>query len=294
MKRISADKLVPSYDRANQVNLRVAPGEEVLVETHDRFSSWLDSDSAPDLSDPALMGITGAIFVEGAQPGSTLQVDILDVQLTSNVGLVDSIPGKGAFADSIPAFAMERADIDGDRVRFLGFELPLRPMVGRIGVAPAGEPAPSVTAGSHGGNLDVKEVAAGATVLLPVFVEGALLAIGDLHAAMGDGEVNIGAVEAVGNVTIRCSVRHDWPLEHPMIITPTHLVALGSAPTLDEASKVALESMRDHICSRLDISPVHAGMLLSVAADLGVGQIVNPMKTAKVSLPRELLDQPHR
>ncbi len=289
MKTITSDKLVTSYDRRNQIHLRVSPGEEVLVETHDRFVSWQEAGKAPDLSSPALMGVTGAIYVEGARPGSTLRVDILNIQLTSSFGLVNAIPGKGAFANSVEQFTAVRAEIEGEAIHFMGFEIPVSPMVGRAGVAPAGEPVGSVSAGPHGGNLDAKEITTGSSVLLPVFVEGGLLALGDIHAAMGDGEVMISGVETMANVTIRCSVLENWPLQHPMVITPTRLIALASAATLDEASVLALESMRSHVCSRLGLDTVSAGMLLSVAADLGVAQIVNPLKTAKVSLPLRIL-----
>lgn len=295
MKRITKDCLIHSYGPDNPVRLVVEPGEAFVAETHDRFAGWQDSSAAPDLSDPTLMGVTGAVAVEGAEPGDLLAVDVLKIELTGEHGMINAIPGKGAFAESVARFETRRVRIEADGVAFAGVKVPLRLMIGRIGIAPADRFVPSVAPGPHGGNLDVREVTAGSTIYLPVYLARALLSVGDVHAAQGDGESMISGVEAMADLTLRCRVvgeglAKDLGIEHPFVRTGDRLIAIASAATLDEAARAALRSLRGLLARRRGLDPIEAGMLISVAADLGVGQIVNPLATAKVSIPRSILD----
>ena len=295
MKRIAKDCLVHSYGPDNPVRLRVTPGEVFVVETHDRFAGWLDSPEAPDLSNPSLMGVTGAVAVEGAEPGDLLAVDVLEVRLTGGFGMVNAIPGKGAFARYVERFQTRRVPIAADGVELAGVRVPLRPMIGRIGTAPADRSVPSISPGPHGGNLDVREIGPGSTVYLPVFLPGALVSAGDVHAAMGDGESMISGVEAMADLVLRCrlvdrATARVLAVQHPLVRTMDRLLAIASAPTLDEAARLALDSLHRLLRLRRGLDPVEAGMLISVAADLGVAQIVNPLVTAKVAIPRAILD----
>lgn len=310
-RRLTGKNLVDSYGPSNPARLLVAPGEVFILETHDRFIGWLDSASAPDLADPSLMGVTGAVAVAGAQPGDLLAVDVLDIAFSSDFGMVNAIPGKGAFAADVQSFttrrvqihhsgrpSSEEADAPGTGayfVEFAGQRVPLRPMIGRIGTAPADRSVPSVAPGPHGGNLDVREITTGATVYLPVFVPGALLSAGDVHAAMGDGESMISGVEAMADLTLRCrlvgrGLAERLSISEPLVTTPSRFLTVASAPTLDEAAQRALHALRELIVALLDLDPIEAGMLISIAADLGVAQIVNPLVTGKVAIDRSVFD----
>ena len=293
MKRIAKQNLVHAYGPDNPTRLTVEPGEAFVVETHDRFAGWQGSAEAPDLAAPALLGVTGAVAVSGARPGDVLAVDVLGIDLVGGFGQVNAIPGKGAFAGLVERFQTRRVPITPEGVPFGGATIPLRPMIGRIGTAPADRSVPSVAPGPHGGNLDVREVTTGSTIYLPVYLPGGLLSAGDVHAAMGDGESLISGVEAQANLTLRCRVLdRDLAarigLQHPMVQTPDAFLTVASAPTLDEAARVALETLRRLLVTLKGLEPIEAAMLISVAADVGVAQIVNPLVTAKVSIDRRI------
>jgi len=293
VKRITKGNLVHAYGPDNPARLTVASGEAFVVETHDRFEGWLDSDEAPDLSSPALMGVTGAVAVEGARPGDVLAVDVLGIDLVGGFGQINAIPGKGAFAGLVERFSTRRVPITPDGVPFASSIVTLRPMIGRIGTAPARENVPSVVPGPHGGNLDVREVTTGSTIYLPVYLPGALLSVGDVHAAMGDGESLISGVEAQANLTLRCRVlgrdlARRIALQNPLVQTPDAFLALASARTLDEAARLALETLRRLLVELKGLDRIEAAMLISIAADVGVAQLVNPLVTAKVAIDRRI------
>ena len=164
-------------------------------------------------------------------------------------------------------------------------------MIGVIGVAPADGAVPCGTPGDHGGNMDCTRITAGATLLLPVAVPGALFALGDLHAAMGDGEVGVSGVEIAGQVTIRVEVLHGaaWPA--PMVITDADASVISSAPTLDEAADIAAERAVRWLSTAAGLTLADAVMLLSAIGRLRICQVVDPLKTARMEIDRAALQQ---
>jgi len=172
-----------------------------------------------------------------------------------------------------------------------GVSLPLRPMIGVLGVAPAGEAVPTAMPGAHGGNMDTVLIGEGATLFLPVSAPGALLAAGDLHAAMGDGEICGTGVEVAGRVRLRASVRCDLRITNPVVATPDGVATIASAPSLDEAATVATGDMVDLMTARLGLETATAAMVMSAAGDLRISQVVDPLKTARFWLPAEVLSQ---
>jgi acetamidase/formamidase len=141
----------------------------------------------------------------------------------------------------------------------------------------------------YGGNLDNKELGAGATLYLPVFNKGALFSTGDGHAVQGDGEVSITALETAVSGTFELIVRKDLRLKFPRAETPTHLISMGLNVDLDEAAKQALREMIRMICERLNVSPEEAYMLSSLAVDLRVTQLVDGNKGIHAMLSKSLL-----
>ena len=174
-----------------------------------------------------------------------------------------------------------------------GMEIALKPFFGVMGVAPpVGWGAIStLPPRKNGGNLDNKELVAGTTLYLPIFVDGALFSAGDGHGVQGDGEVCITAIETGLTGTFELIVRDDMTLEWPMAETPTHVMTMAFDPDLDDCVVIALRDMIKLICARTGISREDAYTLCSLAADLRVTQVVNGAKGIHVMLEKKLLQK---
>ena len=149
---------------------------------------------------------------------------------------------------------------------------------------------PTGTPKDHGGNMDTKKIAAGSTVYLPVNVPGANLALGDVHAAMADGEVCVSGLEIAAVVTVRISVLKGVPYPLPFLLTADQAIAIASRPTLDEAAREATRMMQHYLAAATPLDATDATMLLSLVGDLKISQIVDPLVTARMELPRSVLD----
>ena len=238
--------------------------------------------------------LTGPVHVRGAQPGDTLQIDILDVEPTMDWGFVAILPLLGTLPDEFTDYETIHPPIDRERrVCTLpwGTELPLDPFFGVIGVAPpkawgrCGSPVPR----AFGGNMDNKELKPGTTLFLPVFNEGALFMAGDGHGVQGDGEVCITALETGLSGTFRLTVRRDFKVEFPFAETPTHLMSIGLDEDLDDAAKQAVREMVMHVCRRTNLSRNQAYMLCSLIGDLRVTQTVDGNKGVHMMLAKSYL-----
>jgi amidase len=292
MKRLSSSNRIFQYHRDNPVALEVDPGEVIVVETHDRFSGLEFSSPQEILNSPDVNAVTGAIFVRGASKGDTLKVEIVDIHLTTDTGLILVVPGLGAFGDRIQQFRVKKVPIGHGLVHFDNrLRLPLGAHVGRLAVAPEGDPLPTITLGSHGGNMDNNHLRAGCAIYLPVFVDGALLSLGDVHALQGDGESALSAVEVSADVTIRIDVEKGQSLTNPMVVTPEFIMTMADGLTFEEAARIALHEMACLIQNTLDIDYIESAMLISIAADLRICQIVNPRIGVKVLIPRQILNK---
>jgi len=212
------------WDRSISPALHVVAGDTIVVELENASGGQLheNSDAAAlaTLDFARINPVTGPIFVEGARPGDALVVEILALEVDT-WGWTANIPGFGLLADRFrePAFRTSRIR-DGTIELFTGMTIPSVPMIGTIGVAPSEAGAFSVVPPTrNGGNMDIRHVGAGATLYLPVAVEGALLSLGDGHAAQGDGEVCGTAIETTSQATIRVSLERDRNLPAPMLVT---------------------------------------------------------------------------
>ena len=163
-------------------------------------------------------------------------------------------------------------------------------MIGVIGTAPAGVGVNTGTPHDHGGNMDTTRIAEGATIYLPVNVKGALLAMGDLHATMGDGEIMGAGLEIPGEVDVTVEVIKNFNLPLPFIETDDLWVTVGSRQTMEDASTLAIENMVKVIQNKTNLTFNQAGMMLSIAGDLKTSQIVNPNKTMRMELSKSLLE----
>lgn len=238
--------------------------------------------------------LTGPIAVRGAVPGDVLEIRILDIRLRQDWGYTFVRPLAGALPNDFDSGEQMIVALDKERnVGRLpwGTELPLRPFFGVIGVAPppAWGMISTIQPRAHGGNLDNKELIPGTTLYLPVFTEGAKLSLGDGHGVQGDGEVCVTAIETALEGTIEVVVRKDLGWTYPRAETPTHRMTMGMDADLDDAASHALREMIDWITATSNLSRHQAFMLMSLAADVRVTQLVNEQKGIHVMLPKSAL-----
>jgi amidase len=217
-------------------------------------------------------------------------VEILRIRLKGDSGIIVAVPGRGGFGGKITEFRAREIPLGGGVAHFdERIKVPINPMVGRIGTSPLGQPVPSGTPGPHGGNMDNNHITEGSTVYLPVYKEGALLALGDLHAAMGDGESVLSGVEAYGEVTLRCSAVDEPRVSRPLVATRQWVMTTAEGVTLEDAWRLALDDMAGLLSRRLGLDYIEAAMLISAAGELRICQIVNPKVGVKVMIPTTIL-----
>lgn len=239
---------------------------------------------------------TGPVAVSGARAGQTLQVDIEAIELNYDWGYNVVRPLAGALPYDFDEERVMHIPLDRSRMTGRlpwGLEIPLRPFFGVMAVAPpkAWGTLSTLPPRPNGGNLDNKELVAGTTLYLPIFVDGALFSAGDGHGVQGDGEVCITAIETGLVGTFRLTVRDDMPLKWPMAETPTHVMTMAFDPDLDDCVVIALRSMLDLIVARTGITRYEAHTLCSLAADLRVTQVVNGSKGIHVMLEKRYLQR---
>ena len=278
------------WDRSIPPALEVRSGDEGLLHARDASDEQLHQGAtATDVAtlDFAHVNpVSGPVFVAGAAPGDTLEVEILEL-VPQRWGWTAIIPGFGLLADEYPDPWLRISEVDAEHgvVRFSNeVEVALRAFPGTIGVAPA-EPGPhSVIPPSRwGGNLDTRHLVAGATLLLPIGVEGALFSLGDTHAAQGDGEVCGTAVECAMDVTVRLSVRTDVNVTAPQLQVPVldaadhsgYRICTGVGPDLHEAARDAVRSLVDWLGDERGLDREEAYAVASVACDLRIHEVVD-------------------
>lgn len=270
---------VTRFDATLPPRLTIAPGERVVVETHDaRAGALLDRE--PGVSyplgrpDPSVSnGLTGPIAVAGARPGDRLVVEI-EAIACGPLGWCGAHAHVGPLAPGRIDRPLGRTcRIDDEGIHFGdGIVLPLEPMVGCLGTAPASGPCSSGSIGRHGGNLDHRPVAPGARVHLPVAVEGGLLYVGDVHAAQGDGELSGVALECPAEVTLRVGLVPGEAPAWPWVETADRLMVLTAGPDLETARREAVDTVVGALEVQLGLEAAEAMALVSLAGDLRVGQ----------------------
>ncbi len=238
--------------------------------------------------------LTGPVAIEGAEPGDVLEVRILDVELRQDWGYNFCRPLAGTLPDDFPTYHLMHIPLDKERMIGRlpwGLELPLKPFFGVMGVAPppSWRRCTSIIPRAFGGNLDNKELVAGATLFLPVFVAGALFSCGDGHGVQGDGEVNVTAIETALSGTFEFVLRKDLPLTYPRAETASHVITFGMDPSLDRCAETALRHMIALIAERTGLSREDAYALCSLAADLRITQTVNQHKGVHCMLEKRFL-----
>jgi amidase len=286
MQKIGKHHVVRTFDATHPPAARVQPGEVFVMETNDRFRDWNDGKAWPM---EQLTVMTGPVFIEGAKPGQVLAVDILDIRPTQGFGYIITIPGYGAFKDQVE-FRKKIVPIEGSRIRYSDtVTLPFVPNVSKIGLAPGQGSQPSNAVGAFGGQLSNSQLGPGSTVYLPVFVEGGLLTIEDVHAKMGDGEVAGSAVEIAAEVTLRCSIAKELKLNHPMVVTQHEVLTMGDGETVEAAARAALDRLANLLMERTGTDITEAAMLVSTAADVRISEMGSASRHVRTAIAREIV-----
>lgn len=287
MLTIHTNTKIHMMSRENPPAAHAKSGDAVRFETLDCFGCQIQSENQllGKLDWGNINPATGPLFIEEAQPGDVLKVEILNIALDDHGVMCDG-PGSGVTGRAVSEESTKILPVADGMIHFNEkLQFPVNPMIGVIGTAPAGAGVDTGTPGPHGGNMDCTRIGAGATLYLPVNVPGALLAMGDLHARMGDGEVEVCGVEIAGTVTVRVTVVKNCSLPTPFLVNSEIAAAIYSAETLDDASVGATMAMHGFLMNELGLNEHEAGMLLSVAGDLRICQVVDPEKTCRMELP---------
>lgn len=239
--------------------------------------------------------LTGPVAIEGARPGDVLEVEILEVRLRSPYGWMMIEPGAGSLPEEFPYLRRKLVPLD-ERNKVAefapGIRIPVHPFFGNLGVAPPEGRLNSAPPAYNGGNMDNKWLVAGTKLYLPVQVPGALFSVGDGHAAQGDGEVCITAIETNLTGVFRFTVRKDMKLNWPRAETPTHFITMGLHESLDEAARRATRDMIDYLTTQRGLSRDDAYMLVSAAVDLHVTEVVDGVKGVHATLPKSIFTAP--
>jgi len=291
MLHIPKDRLVYQMDKDNPPVATASSGDTLRFVTCDCFTDTIhtEKDLVTEIDFSRINPATGPVYIEGAQAGDVLAVTIQRI-LPGPQGVMVAAPEFGLLGDKVTETETGVFPIEKDTLNLFGATLPLTKMIGVIGTAPAGEPVETGTPGAHGGNMDCTLIKEGATLYLPVEVPGALLALGDLHAAMGDGEISVSGVEMAGEVEVVVELIKNTTLPTPAVQTEDTFAVLYSDDTMEKASYHASERMVRYLQDTAGLSFNEAYMLLSAAGRLSVCQIVDPQVTMRMELPISVLE----
>ena len=290
--RLSRDQVIWSFGPDLQPVLEIEPGDVVTFETNDCFSGQIRSedDLVTGIDLGRINSATGPVSVRGAEPGDSLVAEILDVRPVE-WGVATLIPGFGQLDHLVQAPLTRLFEVrDGivtmnERVSF-----PAKPMVGVVGVATAGETLVTGLAGQHGGNLDDHWHGEGARIFFPVRQPGGMFAVGDMHAAMGDGEICFTGVEIAGEVDVRFELVKGKQATWPVTELPDRWVPHATAPDYAEALELVADEAARLLVDEHGFTPEDAFIFLSVACDAGVAQACKPAEgfgtIARFSIPK--------
>ena len=288
---VPADRVHFTWDAGHEPALSVASGDTIVVQTRDVSDNQITPESTADvlgtLDWDRVYPLAGPIHVQGAQPGHTLGVEILDLH-PLGWGWTAILSGLGLLPDDFPDPYLKTFDLTAGDYAFLreDIAIPIAPFLGTMGVCPAGASNQAVMPpGTFGGNLDTRQLVEGTTLYLPVQVEGALFSCGDAHAAQGDGEVCVTGIEAPMYAALRLTLHEDKSIPAPQYRTPGPLTpkvdtagfygTTGVGPDLYVAAQEAVRAMIDHLTETYGLSREDAYVLSSLAVDLKISEIVD-------------------
>lgn len=288
MRVIPKDKVIFHFNTTNKANYTVQDGEVFWVEADDCYSGQITDASVkrPDIDISIMDCAVGPIDVEGAHPGDTLCVEVLAIDLAPQGVMVTSV-GLGVLGDRITQPDTKIIPVHDGFAHFSDtIKLPLTPMIGVMGVAPKSGSIHCAVPDDHGANMDTKLIKAGSRVYFPVNIEGAGLAVGDMHACMGDGELSGTGIEIAGRMCLKVTVYRDRPIQRPVIETFDGIYFLASCPTLEESIKVAAADAVEFLMKKLELDFPDAYRLMSATCDAQISEVVDDNVTVRLHCPK--------
>lgn len=289
LKKLTKDNNLYRMSKSLSPALEVGLQEPFCLELEDCYSGNVKNpeDSFTKEMWDTVNPATGPVAIRGAKPGDILKIDLL--KMTSRHYAVMCLEhGSGPLGGLIEGVETSILPIRDENLIFNDtLSVPCDIMLGVIGTAPAGESVLNGTPGEHGGNMDCKLIKEGSSLYLPVNVDCALLCAGDMHALMGDGEVCICGAETGGEIVLTTALENR-PLPTPCVETDSHFSFIGSGHTLDECQKVVLNKAHTFLTQIELMSANDAARIMSLLGDLAVCQVVNPLKTMRFSLPKDI------
>ena len=289
---IIKDMCVFALGDSKENAVKVQQGEILEFHTRDCFNNQIDSeDYVMDVLDwDHINPATGPVYVEGAEKGDVLKVEILDIKL-DDMGTMCCLPENGVLGADITENQIKKVPVKDGKAIFNQFELSLNPMIGVIGVAPENESVPCGTPGRHGGNMDNTKIAKGATLYLPVFHDGAYFGCGDVHACMGDGEIMVSGVEIGAVVKVKLTVIKGVSIDNPRLEDAENIYTIASSEDIEKAIYTATKDMCGILQKNLGYTLNEAGMLMSAAGNLQFCQVVDPERTVRMAIPKTICDK---
>lgn len=293
MKTIQNTNVIYSF-KPNMTSVEtVEPGEVFKVQTNDCFFQQITSEDMvlTSIDHSTLNPATGPIFINGAEPGDILKVKILSIEIAEH-GVAMIATGEGVLSEKVKKSLVKIIPIRDGCCQINGLEIPIKPMIGVIGVAPGKEDGEWGTDSpwKHGGNMDTKDICEGTTIYFPVRQNGGLLALGDLHAIMGDGEICFAGCEVKGEVTLKVDVVKHKNVTWPILETSSATMVIASGDTLDDAIRAVADQAVELLAKGLEISWEEAYMMASLIVDIRISQVVDPKKTARAVIPKTILN----
>ncbi len=292
MKYFKSDDVIYKFEYGLKPLAKISNGESISVHTHDCFFQQVKSndDIVSDIDFGKVNPATGPFYIENAEVGDVLKVEILDIRI-SDQGSIVVLPGGGALGEMVSEPMTRIVDIKNNEVDFLGIKKEIDPMIGVIGVSPGKNQEGVVTGtpGNHGGNMDTTDVRIGSTLYFPVREDGAMLALGDAHAIMGDGELCISGLEVEADIDLKISVIKDVKINWPIIENDKEVMVVASEETLDEAVVSSAKEITEYIKKSHNILWEEAYMFNSLYTDYKISQVVNPLKTVRAVVSKDLL-----
>jgi amidase len=302
MKRVRQSKYHYTLCASHKPVSRINAGESIVVETLDAFGGRIVTEKDLPTSDRISLDQvnpqSGPIYIEEAESGDTLAIDIIDIAINSSYGVTAIVPDFGGLTRTEYARLLNEpltpitriCPIRNNLIQFSNkISIPLNPMIGTIGVAPKSEAISSLTPGPHGGNMDCSDICKGNKLLLPIFTRGAFLFLGDAHTAQGDGEISGVGIEVSAECTLKIDVIKGKGINWPRIESDKYIMTVGSYRPLDDALRIAFTELILWLESNYDFDRFEAYQLCSQVAKIRVAQMVDPLYTVVAKFPKKYL-----
>ncbi len=292
MTEVDSNKVIYTFKNEMEPVATVKSGEIFKVITNDCFYKQItkEEQTIEVLDFERVNPATGPIYIEDAEPGDLLKISIIDIQVEGK-GVAMTIPEGGALGKEEFAASTKIAEVKDGYVHIYGLKVEVDPMIGVIGVAPSKESGEwgTETPWKHGGNMDTTEIRKGNVLYLSVNQRGGLLALGDLHAIMGDGEICMTGLEINGNVTLKVDVIKNKHITWPLLESETETMVIASGDNVDHAIENGSKEVVSYLSKCLELKFEEAYILASLVSNIKISQVVNAKKTIRMSIPKTVL-----